>query len=155
MSKIGMEILNEYVSEVNEQIEDDKLRLYISQGLSIAHSIWRLFLLSINLFFAGALFLMVFFLLSLDNEHLDLLREASNENILSGITQLFFLIKIMVIFGVLAVALFFSTSYFRSKKAERRYREQQRADLIETIIQINEEVLLRHGLIKTEENPNG
>ena len=86
---------------------------------------------------------------------LDTLRNAPNEDIVSAIQAcrsviLAFVFLILLIWG------FGSQRYFHDKKQERRDREQDRTELIKTIIQINEEVLMRHGLIKTvERKSNG
>lgn len=61
----------------------------------------------------------------------------------------------MVGFGTILVAGFGVKKYFRDIKQERLDSEKARTDLMQTIIQINEEVLLRHGLIEAGDRGNG
>jgi hypothetical protein len=150
MTEIGNSIIAEYVSEINERIEDDKNRLRASQALEIARSIWRLFLVGVNMFFLGFVVLAVVILLTIDANTLDMLRAATNEEILSGIKTISFLVQMMLIIGIIAVVITGHGKYFRDKKRDRAEWEQVEVNLARRIIEINEEVLLRHGLIKAE-----
>jgi len=155
MTQIGNAVLSEYVSEINERIEDDKTRIRVGQVLSTGHSFWRLWSFSLSLFFNGCLVLVVLMLFFIDAETLDMLRIATNEEILSGISTFLGFTTIVAISVLMFITLIGSRRYFHDKKQERLDREQEQADLIQTIIQVNEELLLRHKLIDSEVSNNG
>jgi ABC-type Fe3+ transport system permease subunit len=151
MTKVGSAVLSEYISEIKEHIEDDKTRIRVGQALSTGHSFWRLGALAVNLFFLGCLTLSVLLLFFVDAEMLDALRSATNEDVLSAINS-FLNFTLMVAMLTFICYLFFAPRrYFRDLKQERLEREQERSLLIQTIIEVNEELLLRHGLIVAEE----
>ncbi len=147
MTNIGTALLNEYVSEVNERIEDDKKKLRLKQGLSNVYSTWRLILLTLTQFFIAFWAIWVIVLMFIDVEMIDTVKSATSEEIVENIETLLTLASLAAIF---APALFFMR-YFRDRKEERLLREQENANLMTTIVQINEELLLRHGLINSED----
>ncbi len=155
MTEIGNAIITEYVTEVHERIEDDKITIRASQGLSIVGSVWRLLSLSLSLFFNGCLVLAVVFLLTLDAAVLDALRSVTNDEILSAINTFVNIVWLVVIASVIFITGFTSRRYIHNVKQERLDRGQEQAELIQTMIKISEELLLRHGLIKAESVDNG
>jgi len=150
MTEIGNSIIAEYESEINERIEDDKNLLRGSQALEIARSIGRLFVVAVNFFFLGFLCLSVIALLTIDASTLDAIRAATNQEILKLINAISATVQIMMIIGVMIAVAIGGDRYFRSKKRDRVEWEQRELNLTSRIIEINEEVLLRHGLIKAE-----
>lgn len=154
MTEIGNSIANEYASELDEHIEDDKNLLRLSQGFELMRSVWRLLAVGLNLFFAVFLVLVVIVLFSIDAETLEAIRSATNEQIVNGVRNLALLIVgfTLVAFAIAVSA--GSSKYFRDKRLERVEQDQREFELVRRIIEVNEEVLLRHGLIKAESSNN-
>lgn len=151
MTKIGSSILAEYVNEINEKIQDDNTKIKIHQVFSSAFSIWKIAALALNVFVFGCLFLIVLILITLDAPTLDALRSSTNEQILSAIKTFVWFSWMVTIFTVMSIIIFSARRYFRDQRQERLDIEQQQTDLIKTIIEVQEELLLRHKLITPEE----
>lgn len=154
MTKIGDQLLAEYVSEVNEKIEDDKNKLVASQATNIISGIWRVIVLHFTLFLSGCSMLFVLSILFIDNSTLELLRAASNEELLSYISFIKTL-ALTIAFIVLIFIVTVSTSrYFRNVKQERLEAEQKHTDLLTLIVTIQDELLIRHKLVNQEHDQN-
>lgn len=155
MTNIGDTVIKEYMSEVDEKIEDDKSEIRFRQILSLLGTFWYLFSLSINLFFSMCLVLFVATLFLVDESVLNAVREATNEELLAAIGT-FLTVSFGLVVCTLSIFITFKIKkFFRDVKKERQEKEQGRIDLIQTIIQINEELLLRHKLIEQEVGSNG
>lgn len=155
MTEIGNSIATEYASELNERVEDDKNKLRISQGFEVVRSVWRLLVVGFNFFFASFLILAVIVLLSIDVENLEAIRSATNEQIVNAVRALAYSIGFITVVGFVFALSAGSSRYFRDKQEDRVEQDQRELDLVRRIIEINEEVLFRHGLIKEESNNNG
>lgn len=152
MTKVGRSVLDEYLAEANERVEDDKNRIRILQGLSTTHSLWRLLVFSVTLFFYACTSLAVVVLATIDDKALNALRAATNDELLSAIKSVMGYAVITTVVGVILTVAFTAHRFFRDKKQERVDAEQEHADLVKSIIAINEELLLRHKLIQAENN---
>ncbi len=153
MTKIGDSILEEFCTELNESIEDDKNRLLLNQSAEGASSILKLCVRAISIFSQSVLTVCVLLLLTINSETLDLLRSASNEQLISSIKHLLAIVAIFSIF-ITTLVMAFSQKYFRDKKLERVESDQEELNLVRRIVEVNEEVLRRHGLIKEEGRSN-
>jgi hypothetical protein len=150
ITQTGNAVLTEYLSEVHEKIDDDTLRIHVWQGLTLLHSLWRIALLYISGFFTTCLVIGVVILAMMDHSMLDALRQASNDEILSGIRSMFIFVSGSTFLLVLIAIGLKGSSYFRDIRQERIANDQYQARLIKTMIEINEELLVRHRLIKAE-----
>jgi hypothetical protein len=155
MTRIGDDVLNELVTELNEKIEDDKVRLRWAQALSIAGSTWRIFNLQLSFLFNGVLVASVLLLFLLDSQMLDALRAASNDEILSGIRSLLNFVVVTSFFALAIAVTLASKSYFRDVRKERLGNDQAHSDQVTLIVRITEELLLRHQLVEVGERGNG
>lgn len=152
MSKISQSILDEYLSEVREKIEDDNTRLKLQQVFSGVGAIWKLIFIGLIYFLTANVVVGTAIIYSMDVETLNILKSASNESLISGLHRIETVVIFISILSFLSFITIFHHKYFRSKREERIQSDQDRVNLISTIVEINEELLLRHGLIKKEEN---
>lgn len=154
MTETGSQFLAEYVSEIKEKIEDDKNKLITNQVFNFISGSWRVIYLNISLFVTGFAILLIASVFFIDSETIDLLRTASNEDLLGYISTMK-----TVAYSVSFVALIFiianSTSrYFRNVKQERLDLEQKELDLYTLIVTIQDELLMRHNLVSKGYNEN-
>jgi hypothetical protein len=150
MSRIGSAILEEYVNEINEKLDDDNTRIKIHQAFSSSFSVLKIAAHAMNIFVFGCLFLLVVILMTIDAATIDELRSATNDDILSGIRLFLWLSWMITFFTLMSLVMFSSARYFRDQRKERLDAEKERIDLIKTIIEVQEELLLRHKLIQKE-----
>jgi ABC-type multidrug transport system fused ATPase/permease subunit len=154
MTEIGNRLLAEYVSEVNEKIEDDRNKLIANQALNFVVGICRIVYLNFSLFLSGFSILLLASIFFIDSAAINTLRAASNDEILdyiSSIKYLAYVVSFLVLIFIVGNSI---NRYFRNVKQERLEAEQKHTDLLTLIVTIQDELLIRHKLVNQEYNQN-
>lgn len=148
-------LIIEYVTEINERIDDDKKRIWAQQGFSLFGTAGRILGLALRSFSVIGFFLLAVLVGNLSEADIKSLMNASASGIESGID---WALNIFVAFWSLSLVLtvvIYCHNYFRDIKQERLSREQDRLEEIRLITAVCEELLTRHKLINQEGVDNG
>lgn len=148
MTEIGESILKEYLSEVEEKMEDEKNAMRVEQTVSIAGGFWRFFIYFIYVFFANIVLTAIFIAGSLDTAGFEMLINATAEDWVEYRATFFSLVG-AIQFGMgILIGIFEFKRFFRDIRQERIDLVDEQSVLIGRIITVAEEVLHRHALIK-------
>jgi hypothetical protein len=148
MSSIGKQILEEFKNEINERIEDDKPKMQLEQVMSWLGLVWRMFGLAVKSILLMTVLNFFFVLYTADLYLITSMQTSTPEEILSAI-EMFFYTSFLLAFGIfVAMASTSHAQRVRNVKQERLEQEEREIHLVTTAINLTEEVLLRHGLIK-------
>lgn len=137
-------LLQEYVSEINEKIEDDKNRINFEQSKNIGYIVWRWALLVPSGLFAGLYGLVAILWFFVDPNMIAEIRNASDQSIAETLKVIF---SFALIYG-LAASMFLAARHYKNKRDERVWREQELLFEKRASIELIEELLIRHGLIQ-------
>jgi uncharacterized membrane protein len=154
MSEIGNDILTEYSSEIREKIEDDKNRTRFHQVICDAEMLWRCILISLNVTIGSIILALLAFVFLLDDSALNALRSSTNTEIINGLNSLLQFASIIATVSTFFLIVVKRHSLKRDLKEERKEREKERLDRMVVIVDVCEEILLRHKLIDKAEATN-
>ncbi len=151
MTEIGKQLIQEFINETNEKLEDDKKRIFFVQGFT---SIKEIFVYWLNLLFKLGLlcflFLLIISFLFLDIQTIEKIRNSTNSEILEFFkswTAVWFCLTIFVCFMTPIFTVMIGKRLFTNKIEERKYLDQREIILANRMVEIQEELMVRHGLI--------
>jgi hypothetical protein len=140
-------LLQEYVSEINEKIEDDKNKIYFEQSKNFAYIVWRWILLVPSALFVGLYGLVAVLWFFVDAEMISYIRNATDQAIAENLRALF---VFAFAYGTV-IPILFVVRHYRNKRDERTWREQEQVFEKKATIELVEEMLIRHGLIQLKQ----
>ena len=148
-------LLEEYVSEVRERIEDEKNYIRTKQGVGLLRSANRIFGFACKAFSVVGFLLLCVVAGNLSEADLHSIAAASASEIEAGIDFMLFLFV-----GVFALALgasivVYRSYFFTDERQAYLDREQAELERVKTIVSVCDELLTRHRLINQEGVDNG
>lgn len=146
MTPTGNSLLEEYVNETKERIDDDKNQLYLDQGKNTGYMLWRGLIYVPTSFFFGIWITATFIMLSgiAEVEVISSIRQATDQEISEGLRAILYFGLTFALIGPAYIA----SRYYRNKQDERVWTDQKRVWQKKDHIELIEELMLRHGLIE-------
>lgn len=149
-TSIAQELIDEYVAEVKEHLDDDKNIILRDQGFSLFGTAQKIFNLAIKSFSVLGFILLFLLVGSLGEANLQALMSASVSEMASIIKS-----TLNLFIYIWFTSLLFSVGicyhyYFRNIKQERLNLEKDKLEEIRLMVVVCEELLLRHKLINKE-----
>lgn len=152
---VAKALIDEYVTEIKERINDDKKRIWAEQGFSLFGTANRILGLAVRSFSVLGFFLLIVLAGNLSEADIQGLMNAPASEIKSGISLVLTIFASFWFLNLCLTVGFYYHNYFRDMKQERLDREQARLEEIRLITAVCEELLTRHKLINQEGVDNG
>ena len=153
MTKTGQQFIDEFISEANEKLKDDEKRIFFSQAItSVKNTFWYV----LRMVFQGlsTMFLItgVSILIFIEPSWFD---DWSKMNSVDKV-EMIRTIKMLFSYCLFITMFIYTFIAYRriigSKFEQRLHEDQQEANLLIRIVEVQEELLVRHGLIEAEYN---
>lgn len=152
MSKISGALIEEYLSERNEALENEKLKLGWLQVWCGIGGVQIILMRVIQMYAYSWLIAFIVIAVCANETFISYIQNASASEILKGVSTLHMLVWSLTVIGIMVFCFLRSRTIFRNSKNERLDLENQQAENINNIVLVCEELLIRHKLIQNEEN---
>lgn len=157
MTEIGKQFINEFKRELEEKRIDDNTRIWLSQSLTFTGACLKLIFLwmPLILFYSFVCALAIITIGLTDIDTVETIRLSTNQDIADGAGSIiYFTVFVSTFFGMLYFIFkaVWGVYPFSNKHHERDERDWMEIKLLKRIVEIQEELLIRHDLIKGEYN---